>query len=314
MVELRVDPNLARGAQRARQTGRDAHGHDAGHARPDADRVDLRHVRQGPHPAQQHGIRQEQGIAPRENHLADTGVGRDVGRRAGPARRRRREQIGRVEPVFARAMTAARGAAPGDHEQHAIGEPVHQAGNRCVRRFLKGIFLCVGAQAHHLASVGHPLPPDGIERVRPVGQRKIVGRHDNRVAQGGTHRGLVRQHAEARQVDGPEGIALLPVRVAPQPRRAAARLQPALEVGRRREPSRGLAPRRRPRASRAGHGVTSGYPMPRAGHPQALASATSHLTTLALSSSWRICRMPPFWSRRSRNFSRVRFFSPCMVW
>ena len=243
VVELGIDPDLSGAPEAARERGGHAHGQDARHARADAHGVELRQAGQGPGPAQETGIGEQQRIAAREDRLVHPGMGLQVGRDGVDAGGGGGQEIGRVEAVLARAVAAAGRADPRDHQQHPVGKAVDEAGQRGVRRLVEGILAGIRAEAHHLAPVGEPLPEDGIAGVAPVGEREVVGCHRSRVAQRRPQGTLVLQQIQPREVDGREAVALLPGRILPLADVPAAGLDPRLQGVDRGKPSGDMAVR-----------------------------------------------------------------------
>ena len=111
----------------------------AGHARADADDLD---VRDGPEPADDRAegeFAQEQGIAAADEDVADFRMGGDVLRGRLDAFRGG-AQVAVADQPAARAVPAVGGAAVRGHEQHPVRIAMHQARGLHVVIFAAGVF------------------------------------------------------------------------------------------------------------------------------------------------------------------------------
>ena len=168
VVHVNVHPQRMVLGQGVAQLLRDAHGHEHGHARADADNFDVLDLAQFGQQTAQHLGREGQRIAAREQHVPHLG---------------RVAQVLQLQLVLlgfeglggvahdaaARAVTAVTGALCRDQHQHSVRVTVHQAGH--------GAVLVLGQRVlHHRVEGfqfvvrGNDLPADGAGGIVGVHQ------------------------------------------------------------------------------------------------------------------------------------------------
>jgi hypothetical protein len=159
--------------QHVAELGRDAHGQKDGHARADADDLD---VGDGPQAAEDHVHQlggQHHRVAAGEQHVADLRRALDVvdlGVELGPAEGLRRV----ADDAAAGAVAAVAGALGGDEHQHPVGVAVDEAGHGGVLVLGQAVFHH-RLEGHHLAVGGDDLLADGAVGVVGVDEAGEVG-------------------------------------------------------------------------------------------------------------------------------------------
>ncbi len=168
-----VEPERVVLVQHVAELGRDAHGQKDGHARADADDLD---VGDGPQAAEDHVQQfggQHHRVAAGEEHVADLRRALDVvdlGVKLGPA-----EGLGRVaNDAAAGAVAAVAGALGGDEHQHPVGVAVDEARHGGVLVLGQAVFHH-RLEGHHLAVGGDDLLADGAVGVVGVDEAGEVG-------------------------------------------------------------------------------------------------------------------------------------------
>ena len=117
-------------------------------------------------------VSRSRGSSPREDHLPDFSVGRQVGE--GRLQHRlvdRFEAV--VSHVTAGAVATVYGALLGGEEHDSVGIAADQTGNGCMSLLIDGIVAQL-VSASELPQIGNDHFDDGIVQIEFLGQRQVV--------------------------------------------------------------------------------------------------------------------------------------------